>query len=97
MARGSAPGEELIPTNSESTDKALAELGDFRPDHLPEGFVELDVLGCPLEEGGGWYSYVRRWYANKAENTRIYFEYETYAIDTEMGYTDDAKTICSFC
>jgi len=96
MARGSAPGEELIPTNSESTEKALAELGDFRPEYLPEGFVELDVLGCPLEEGGGWYSYVRRWYANKEENTRIYFEYETYAIDTEMGYTDDAKTICSF-
>lgn len=96
MARGSAPGEELVPTNSEWTELALAQLGDYRPEHLPEGFEEQDVLGCPIEQGGGWYSYIRRWYVNKAENTRIYFEYETYAIDTEMGYTDDARTICSF-
>ena len=54
------------------------------------------MLGCPIEQGGGWYSYIRRWYVNKAENTRIYFEYETYAIDTEAGYTDDARTACSF-
>ena len=53
-------------------------------------------MGCPLEEGGGWYSYMRKWYVNKTENTRIYFEYETYAIDTEMGYEDNAKTACSF-
>ena len=33
---------------------------------------------------------------NKEKNTRIYFEYETYNIITEDGYTDDAKTICSF-
>lgn len=96
MARGSAPGEELVSTNLEWTELALAQLGDYRPEFLPEGFEEQDVLGCPIEHGGGWYSYVRRWYVNKTENTRIYFEYETYAIDTEMGYTDDAKTICSF-
>ena len=96
MARGAAPGEELVPTMSESTEKALAELGDYRPEYLPEGYAEQDVLGCPLEEGGGWYSYVRRYYVNKEENTRIYFEYETYAIDTESGYTDDARTVCSF-
>ena len=96
MARGTEPGEELIPTNSEWTDQALAQLGDHRPEYLPVGFEEQDVLGCPIEQGGGWYSYVRRWYVNKAENTRIYFEYETYVIDTDMGYTDDVKTICSF-
>ena len=96
MARGSAPGEELKPTNSEWTDLAIIQLGDYRPGYLPAGFEEQDVLGCPIEQGGGWYSYVRRWFVNKAENTRIYFEYETYAIDTEMGYTDDARTICSF-
>ena len=96
MARGAAPGEELVPTMSESTEKALAELGDYRPEYLPEGYVEQDVLGCPLEEGSGWYSYVRRYYVNKEENSRIYFEYEAYAIDTEAGYTDDARTVCSF-
>lgn len=96
MAKGAAPGEELVPTMSESTEKALSELGDYRPEYLPDGYIEQDVLGCPLEEGGGWYSYVRRYYVNKAENTRIYFEYETYAIDTDAGYTDDARTICSF-
>lgn len=96
MARGTAPGEELVPTRSESTVLALEELGDYRPEYLPDGYEELDVLGCPLAEGGGWYSYIRRWYVNKSENTRIYFEYETYAIDTEMGYSDDARTICSF-
>ena len=96
MARGSAPGEELDSTNSEWTEQALAQLGDYRLGYLPEGFEEQDVLGCPIEHGGDWYSYVRRWYVNKAENARIYFEYETYAMDTEMGYTDDARTICSF-
>ena len=96
VARSAAPGEPLTPTRSEATTKALEELGDFAPTCLPVGFEEHGIMGCPLEEGGGWYSYVRKWYVNKAENTRIYFEYETYAIDTEMGYEDTAKTACSF-
>lgn len=96
VARSTAPGEPLVPTRSESTVKALAELGDFSPTYLPEGYEEQGIMGCPLEEGGGWYSYMRKWYVNKTENTRIYFEYETYAIDTEMGYEDNAKTVCSF-
>lgn len=96
MARSVAGGESLTPTRSNSTQKALEELGDFIPGILPEGYEEETVLGCPLEEGGGWYSYVRKFYVNKTQNTRIYFEYETYAIDTESGYVDNAETACSF-
>lgn len=96
VARSTAPGEPLTPTRSESTVKALEELGDFTPGYLPEGFEEQGIMGSPLADGGGWYSYMRKWYVNKAENTRIYFEYETYAIDTESGYEDSAKTVCSF-
>ena len=96
VALSAAPGEPLEPTRSDSTVKALEELGDYSPGYLPAGFEEQGIMGCPLAEGGGWYSYMRRWYVNRAENTRIYFEYETYAIDAEMGYTDDAKTACSF-
>ena len=96
MARSTAEGEALIPSHSDKTDEAVAELGDFSPEYLPDGYEERDVLGSPIADGGGWYSYVRKWYVNKAENKEIYFEYETYAIATEDGYTDDAKTVCSF-
>lgn len=96
MAVSTAEGEPLTPTHSAETQIALDELGDFRPEYLPEGFEELNVQGWPLADGGGWYSYVRKWYVNKTENTYIYFTYETYAIDTEKGYTDDARTVCSF-
>lgn len=95
VAKSTAPGEPLVPTRSESTSKALEELGDFFPTYLPEGYEEQGVMGSPLEEGGGWYSYVRKYYVNKADNTRVYFEYETYAIATEDGYEDNAKTVCS--
>jgi len=96
MARSTAPGQPLTPTRSESTVKALAELGDWNPTYLPEGFEEQGVMGSPLEEGGGWYSYVHKHYVNKKENTRIFFEYQTYAIDTDKGYEDNARTACSF-
>lgn len=96
VAKSTAPGEPLVATRSDSTVKALEELGDFSPAYLPEGYEEQGVMGSPLEEGGSWYSYVRKYYVNKADNTRIYFEYETYVIDTEMGYEDNAKTVCSF-
>lgn len=96
MAESTAEGEPLTPSRSEETKQAIAELGDYSPTYLPEGFEEQGVQASPLSAGGDWYSYVRKWYVNKAENTQIYFEYETYVIDTESGYTDDARTICSF-
>lgn len=96
MAESTAEGEPLEPSRSEETKQAITELGDFSPTYLPEGFEEQGVQASPLSDGGGWYSYVRKWYVNKAENTQIYFTYETYAIATEDGYTDDAKTICAF-
>ena len=96
MAESTAEGEPLTPSRSEETKQAIGELGDYSPTYLPEGFDEQGVQASPLSAGGGWYSYVRKWYVNKSENTEIYFTYETYAIATEDGYTDDAKTICSF-
>jgi hypothetical protein len=96
MAESTAEGEPLTPSRAEETKQAISELGDFSPAYLPEGFEEQGVQASPLSDGGGWYSYVRKWYVNKAENTQIYFTYETYAIMTEEGYTDDAKTICAF-
>lgn len=96
MANSTAEGEALVPTRSEFTVKAVEELGDYTPGYLPEGYEAQGVIGSPLEEGNGWYSYVRKWYINKEESTQIYFEYETYRIPTEDGYTDDAKTIYSF-
>ena len=85
-----------MPSHAHKTVEAMAELGDFSPSDLPDGFEEENVMGSPIADGGGWYSYVRKWYVNKAENTRIYFEYESYLIATEDGYTDDARTVCSF-
>lgn len=96
MAESTAEGEPLTPSRAEETKQAIAELGDFSPTYLPDGFEEQGVQASPLSDGGGWYSYVRKWYVNKAENSQIYFTYETYAIMTEEGYTDDAKTICTF-
>jgi hypothetical protein len=96
MAESTAEGEPLTPSRAEETKQAISELGDFSPAYLPEGFEEQGVHASPLSDGGGWYSYVRKWYVNKSENTQIYFTYETYAIMTEEGYTDDAKTICAF-
>ena len=96
MAESTAEGEPLTPSRSEETKQAISELGDYSPTYLPEGFEEQGVQASPMSDGGGWYSYVRKWYVNKKENTQIYFTYETYAIATEDGFTDDARTICAF-
>lgn len=95
MAESTAEGEPLVPTRTPQTKKALEQLGNCSPEYLPEGYEELTVQGSPLSDGG-WYSYVRKWYVNRTENTNIYLEYETYNIITEKGYTDDARTACSF-
>lgn len=96
MAKSTAEGEPLIPTYAPEIDKALTELGDYIPEYLPDGFEEQGVLGLPMSHGTDWFSYVHRYYINKIENTRIFFSYETYRIEKNSGYTDDAKTICSF-
>ena len=96
MAESTSEGEPLVPSNSHKTVEALEELGDFEPEYLPDGYVENGVLGSPIGDGGGWYSYVRKWYVNKAENTQIYFEYETCHSVTEDGNEHDAKTVCSY-
>ncbi len=71
-------GPELEPTNADKTQKALAELGDYQIAQLPKGMVEDALTGMPLEDGGGWYSYVRRWYIDPKTNAQVYFEYESY-------------------
>ena len=91
MARSVSAGEPLEPTYAGRTTDALQELGDFRMTALPAGYAETDVLGCPLSDGGGWYSYVRRWYTDKAANQTIYFTYETFAIDTRY-YENTVQT-----
>ena len=96
MARSVGEGEPLVHSRVDKTEEALQELGDFSPKYLPEGFEEQGVLGSPIADGGGWYSYVRKWYVNKSENTRIYFEYETCHGVADEGNLHDAKTVCSY-
>ena len=95
MAESTREGEYLIPTRSEATVKAVKELGDYHPQYLPEGFVEQGTMGSPLENGGGWYSYVRKWFVNREENKKIYLEYESYRIVTEEGYSYDPEAACA--
>lgn len=84
IAQSVGPGEPLTPTLSAGYDTALAELGDYRITALPDGFTETDFMASPLENGGGWYAYVRRWYSDKVttDNT-IYFEYEHFTLTSD--------------
>lgn len=81
IAKNVAPGPELTPTNAYKTEKALEQLGDYQITALPNGMVEDGLTGCPLEDGGGWYAYVSRWYFNKKTNQELYFTYENYVSD----------------
>lgn len=95
VAKSVAPGPELTPFDVDDTAKALAQLGDYRITALPDGMVEDGLAGCPLENGGGWYSYVRRWYVNQETNQQIYFEYESYVTDPEGCSTvEDVVRMC---
>lgn len=85
MAESTAEGEYLTPSRSELTIQAVEELGDFYPEYLPEGFVEQGTMGSPRTEGGGWYCYVRKWFVNREEKARIYFEYEPYRYDPKTA------------
>ena len=81
VAKSVGPGPELEPTDADKTKKALEELGDYRITALPSGMTEDGLMGYPLEDGGGWYSYVRRWYFNKKTNQELFFTYESYVSD----------------
>ena len=70
----------LVPTQAESTERALAALGNFAISELPEGYTEAGVSGAPTSEGGGWYGYVIRRYENRETNGAISLNYETYRL-----------------
>ena len=78
IAKSVAPGPELEPTYHSKTLLALEELGDYQITELPDGVEQDELTGCPLSDGGSWYSYIRRWYFNKKTNAQIFFTYETY-------------------
>ena len=83
----------LVPTQAESTELALAELGDFAVSELPEGYTEAGVSGAPTSEGGGWYGYVRRKYENAETNSIVTFFYETYRLgDGEENTAENVLT-----
>ena len=81
IAKSVAPGPELTPTDADKTEKALEQLGDYQITELPKGMVEDGLTGRPLEDGDGWYSYIRRWYFNQKTNQELYFAYESYVSD----------------
>ena len=81
VAKSVGIGPELEPTDADKTVEALQELGNYQITALPAGMVEDGLMGYPLEDGGGWYSYVRRWYFNKKTNQELFFTYESYVSD----------------
>lgn len=92
IAKNVALGPELEPTYHSKTLLALEELGDYQITELPDGVEQDELTGCPLSNGGGWYSYIRRWYFNKKTNAQIFFTYETYDYgDTPTPLEEAAK------
>lgn len=83
MARSVALGPDLTPSQDEKISLALEQLGDYRITQLPEGMVQDEMAGAPLENDDDWYSYVRRWYVDKTTNDKIYMEYESYITPPE--------------
>lgn len=83
MARSVALGPDLTPSQDEKLSLALEQLGDYRITQLPEGMVQEEISGAPLENDDDWYSYVRRWYVDKTTNDKIYMEYESYITPPE--------------
>ena len=83
--------EACEPFRSEEADaltaEAMAQLGDFRPAWLPEGFEERETVGRPVPEGG-WYGYVRRFYTDYATNREICLDYEPFVLPPEHADTD---------
>lgn len=77
LAESVVPGPELRVSN-DTTAEALKQLGDYQITELPDNMIEDGLSGSPLEDGGDWYSYVRRWYYDRSNNDHVYFTYETY-------------------
>lgn len=82
-ARSVGLGEAQTVPLDEETRQALEQLGDYRITQLPQGMTQVDLAGLPLEQEESWYSYVRRWYADKRNNHQVYMEYSTYVTDPE--------------
>ena len=83
VAESVQPDPELEPTNADRYRMALEELGDYQITGLPENYPETEFTASPLEDGGGWYAYVRRWYIDAKQNDTVYLMYETFLLDTE--------------
>lgn len=83
IARSVAAGPERPATRANQTEKALKEQGDYQITALPKGMFEDGLTGSPVEDGGDWYGYVRRWYFSKESKAEIYFEYETYITEEQ--------------
>ena len=82
IAKSVAAGPELTSSETAKNEQALTELGDYNIATLPAGMDEDSFTGCPLEDGGGWYAYIRRWYYNRQTNEALYFTYESYVSDS---------------
>ena len=82
IAKSVAAGPELTSSETAKNEQALTELGDYNITALPAGMEEDSFTGCPLEDGGGWYAYIRRWYYNRQTNEALYFTYESYVSDS---------------
>ena len=94
IAQSVAPGEPLTPTRSAGEQKALEELGDYRITGLPENYSQTDFMASPLEEGGGWYAYVRRWYSDKVStDSTVYFEYEHFTLVSDTPQEHDTVPV----
>lgn len=85
IARTVAPGAPLTPTRAAGAQKALEQLGDYRITGLPESYSQTDFTASPLEDGGGWYAYVRRWYSDKVStDSTVFLSYETFTLESDQ-------------
>ena len=81
IAQSVAPGEPLTPTRAAGAQKALEELGDYRITGLPENYSQTDLMASSMEDGDGWYAYVRRWYGDRVStDSTVFFGYEHFTL-----------------
>lgn len=94
IAQTVAPGEPLTPSRAAGEQKALEELGDYRITGLPDNYSQTDFMASPLEDGGGWYAYVRRWYGDKVstDNT-VFFGYESFTLTSDQPMEHEVEPV----